>query len=100
MLSLIVVLGVIYGVIFGIAAGYIFGKVNIFMFNLFVRFVSADVAITLSSMLAILIIGALYAAGRGFALIIPPSLWVTFNNSELLGIFLGFLIRKFLISKK
>ena len=100
MLILIVILGLIYGVIFGVVAGYIYGKVNISMFNVIVRIVSAEVAITFSSTLAILTIFVISLTVLSFAPFVPDSFWKAFIDSVIFGILLGFFIRKFLISKK
>lgn len=97
---LIIALGLTTGLIIGYVSRIIYSKVEVLALGGLKKSVSANSAVILSNILAIVVSTAFILVGFVFALLIPSQNWSFFSNGFLIGVILGIWIYRYWISKK
>ncbi len=97
---LIIALGLTVGVIVGYVSRIIYSKVEVFAFRGLKKSMSANTAVVLSNVLAIVVSTVFILVGFVFALLIPSQNWSFFSNAFLVGVILGIWIYRYWTSRK
>lgn len=96
----IIALGLTAGVVVGYASRIIYSKVEALVFKGLKKSMSANTAVVLSIVSAIVVSTVFILVGLVFAILIPSQNWSFFSNAFLVGAILGIWIYRFLISRK
>ncbi len=96
----IIALGLTAGLVIGYVSRIIYRKVEALTFKGLKKSMSANAAVVLSNVLAIVVSTAFILVGFIFTLLTPSQNWSFFSNAFLIGVILGIWMYRYWISRK